>query len=190
MRMSRLLVGAAAAVLLVAYAATPAGAVWDPGLGGPKATGLNTDLTLTSTGAGQGVAGFIDPANRLSDPSVPYPTTNPMAPFVPNDESFAGVINATPIGGTTDVQMYCINILTSTFVGVGYELGDWTGANVNNVGFVARLLNDYFPTPIAAAASPTDNEKAAAVQAAIWYFSDNYVLNDQPTPCTTRWPTS
>ena len=79
MRMSRLLVGAAAAVLLVAYAATPAGAVWDPGLGGPKATGPNTDLALTSTGAGQGVTGFIDPADSVSDPSVPYPTTNPMA---------------------------------------------------------------------------------------------------------------
>ena len=85
--------------------------------------------------------------------------------------------------------MYCINILTSTYVGVGYELGDWTGANVNNVGFVARLLNDYFPNTHAAAASADDNQKAAAVQAAIWYFSDNYVLNDRPTRSTTRSPT-
>ena len=109
MRMSRLLGGAAAAVLLVAYAATPAGAVWDPGLAGPKQTGPNTDLTLTSTGAGQGVTGWIDPGNRLSDPNVAYPSTDPPGPgFVPNDEGFAGIINATPIGGTTDVKMYCI----------------------------------------------------------------------------------
>ena len=94
MRMSRLLVGAAAAVLLVAHAATPAGAVWDPGLGGsPKATGPNTDLVLTSTGAGQGVTGWIDPADTLSDPSVPYPTVDPPSPpFESRPESFAGVI--------------------------------------------------------------------------------------------------
>ena len=78
--------------------------------------------------------------------------------------------------------MYCINILTSTFIGVGYELGDWTGANVNNVGFVARLLNDYFPTTPRPANLPRrpdrrPSQKAAAVQAAIWYFSDNYVLS-------------
>ena len=44
MRMSRLLVGAAAAVLLVAYAATPAGAVWDPGLGVPRRRPVPTPI--------------------------------------------------------------------------------------------------------------------------------------------------
>lgn len=176
MRMSRLLVGAAAAVLLVAAAATPTGAVWDPRLGGPKATGPSTDLTLTSTGAGQGVTGWIDPSGVASDPSVPYPTTDPpVPPFTSRDESFAGIINATPVGGGADLHMYCINILTSTYIGIGYELGDWTGASVNNVGFVARILNDYFPNT-ALPALADDNQRAAAVQAAIWYFSDNYVL--------------
>ena len=189
MRTSRLLVGAAAAVLLVAYAATPAGAVWDPGLGGPRATGPNTDLELTSTGAGQGVTGWIDPANRLSDPSVPYPTTDPGPPFTSSDESFAGVINATPIGGGTDLHMYCINILTSTFVGVGYELGDWTGANVNNVGFVARLLNDYFPNT--ALPGPRRRQPEGGGRPGRDLVLQRQLHpQDRPTPSTTQWPTS
>ena len=178
MRMSRLLVGAAAAALLVAYAATPAGAVWDPGLGGPKATGPNTDLTLTSTGAGQGVTGFIDPANRLSDPSVPYPTTNPMAPFVPNDEGFAGVINATPIGGGTDAA----DVLHQ-HPDVHVHRGRLRARRLDRRQRQQRRLRGPAPqrllsrTNRAAPPLADDNQKAAAVQAAIWYFSDNYVLN-------------
>lgn len=176
MRMSRLLVGAAAAALLVVTAATPSGGVWDPGLGGPRSTGPNTDLVLSGIGPGQAVVGWIGPAGSASDPSVPYPTTDPASPpFTSQDESFAGVINASPVGGGPSLQMYCINILTPTNVGVGYELGDWGGANVTNVGYVARLLNDYFPNT-ALPALANDNERAAAVQASIWYFSDNYVL--------------
>ena len=54
-------------------------------------------------------------------------------------------------------------------------------ANVANVGFVARLLNDYYPNntaqpPIGANGINNTADQAAAVQAAIWYFSDNYVL--------------
>ena len=43
------------------------------------------------------------------------------------------------------------------------------------MGYVARLLNEYYPnTPAPALAN--GNETAAAVQAAIWYFTDKYVL--------------
>ena len=177
MRMSRLLVGAAAAVLLVAYAATPAGAVWDPGLGGPEGDRPQHRSDADQHRRRPGRHRVDRSGQQALRPVGALPDHGPLAPFVSNDESFAGVINATPIGGGTDLKMYCINILTSTFVGVGYELGDWTGANVNNVGFVARLLNDYFPNDREPAALADDNEKAAAVQAAIWYFSDNYVLN-------------
>ena len=51
-----------------------------------------------------------------------------------------------------------------------------TTSNVQNVGYVARILNEYYPNtdqPVLANA----NETAAAVQAAIWFFSDRYVLN-------------
>ena len=104
MRMSRLLVGAAAAVLLVAYAATPAGAVWDPGLAGPKADRSQHRSELTSTGPARVSRGgsIRGPAVR---PKRPYPSTGTArAGFVSNDEGFAGIIHATPIGGGTDCR--------------------------------------------------------------------------------------
>ena len=79
MRTSRLLVGAAAAVLLVAPRSDARRRGLGPRPRRPKATGPNTDLVLTSTGAGQGVTGGIDPADSVSDPSVPYPTWIPCA---------------------------------------------------------------------------------------------------------------
>ena len=76
--------------------------------------------------------------------------------------------------------MYCINILTPTAIGYGYNLGTWDAANVNNVGFVELLLDQYYPnTALPAIGSPgvvNGAAQAAAVQAAIWYFSDNYVI--------------
>jgi len=56
-------------------------------------------------------------------------------------------------------------------------LGTWDAANVPNVGYVARLLNDYYPHTNEPAALTNLNQKAAAVQAAIWFFSDRYVLS-------------
>jgi hypothetical protein len=109
MRMTRLLVAGAAAVVLVATAATPSGAVWDPGLGGARNTGANTEVVMSGTGPGQGVTGFIGPVGSVSDPSVPYPTTTPPG-FTPLNEGFAGIILATPVNppGSPPVQMYCI----------------------------------------------------------------------------------
>src|SRR5438045_2578502 len=100
MRMCRLLVGGAAALLLVATAATPSGAVWDPGFGGSRGNGPNTDLVLTGIGPGAGVTGLIGPVGSVSDPTVPYPATNPTG-FTPQNEGFAGVILATTTGGGT-----------------------------------------------------------------------------------------
>ena len=42
---------------------------------------------------------------------------------------------------------------------------------------MARLLNEYYPNSGEPAALTDLNQKAAAVQAAIWFFSDKYVLN-------------
>ena len=72
--------------------------------------------------------------------------------------------------------MFCIDIRTDTYPGIGYENGTWDASNVPNVGYIARILNDYYPNTGEPAAAPNDNVRAAAVQAAIWYFSDNYVL--------------
>ena len=134
---------------------------------------------MSGTGPGQGVTGFIaDPSNPF-DPVVDgYPPRNPPAPgFHPKDEGFAGIIYGTPAGGGATLKLYCIDINTLTYGGIGYALGTWDAANVPNVGYVARLLNDYYPNTNQPAALTNLNQKAAAVQAAIWFFSDRYVLS-------------
>src|SRR5206468_1637138 len=67
---------------------------------------------------------------------------------------------------------------TSTWNGIGYTLGNWTSSGVPNVGYVARLLNSNFPTvPSAPPGLASDAQRAAATQAAIWFFSDRFVLD-------------
>jgi hypothetical protein len=141
-------------------------------------SGSNTQLKLTGTGPGQGVTGYIANPSSTFDPTMaPYPSS-PPADFSPKDEGFAGVIYAQPPSGGTTETLYCIDINTDTYIGYGYVLGTWDAANVPNVGFVARLLNDYYPNNPNEPAALTDlNQRAAAVQAAIWYFSDRYVLS-------------
>ncbi|MET0143596.1 MAG: Cys-Gln thioester bond-forming surface protein [Ilumatobacteraceae bacterium] len=133
---------------------------------------------MTGTGPGHGVSGLIN-AVADSNPAVAYPPDT--IGFTPLNEGFAGIILAAPSGGSPVLQMYCIDILTPTSTGYGYNLGTWDEANVTNVGFVARLLNTYYPSNPAAPAIGVNGinntaDQAAAVQAAIWYFSDNYVL--------------
>ena len=88
------------------------------------------------------------------------------------NEGFAGIIHARPPDGGAKLSLYCIDILTATYGGIGYELGTWDTANVPNVGYVARLLNEYYPNTDEPAGLTDLNQKAAAVQAAIWYFTD------------------
>jgi TQXA domain-containing protein len=87
------------------------------------------------------------------------------------------VIIGTPAGGGPNLSLYCIDILANTYLGFGYELGTWDEANAPNVGFVARILDDYYPNTNEPSSLANLNQKAAAVQAAIWYFSDRYVLS-------------
>ncbi len=163
--------------------ASVAGAVWHgrPTRTTPRPrTDTNTQLRLTSLGPGQPVSGFIaDPGNPFNPVTEGYPTTDPDTTmgWSARDEGFAGVIHAQPPDGSAEISLYCIDISTETFLGTGYVLGTWDRANVPHVGWVARLLNEYYPTvPDKPAGLADVNETAAAVQAAIWFFSDRYVL--------------
>ena len=178
--MRRALVLSLAVVGLVAGVSTP---VLATPVGNPPVTpgsGANTDLVFTSTGAGQSVTGYIATSSSSFDPVTGYPpAANPPGPnFNPLNEGFAGVLRGTTQGGTPNaISLYCIDLLTSTYTGVGYTQGSWNQANVPNVGYVAQILNNYYPTVPTAPTAPNDNQRAAAVQAAIWFFSDRYVLN-------------
>ncbi|MEZ3159755.1 thioester domain-containing protein [Microbacterium sp. BWT-B31] len=94
-------------------------------------------------------------------PPVGYQATSPTASLVEavGDES-----------GQT-LQLYCIDLKTGTTTGNMYQLGTWGDADVPNSAYIAQLLGNYFPN----AGSPSD---VPAVQAAIWFFSDGFILDD------------
>ena len=131
-------------------------------------------MVMSGTGSGQGVRGFIADAGNSFDPvSEGYPTSNPAAGFSPKDEGFAGIIFGTATDGSNaQLSLYCFDINTNTSPGINYALGTWNASNVPNVNYVAQVLDNYYPKTNEPAALTDPNQKAAAVQAAIWFFSD------------------
>ncbi len=134
-------------------------------------------VDLAGVGAGQAVNGFVStltPAQRLTG----YPTAIDPA-WSAHNVGFAGLIRMQVIAGPgagATFETYCIDILTPTNIGFDYKRGEWTEAQIPNVGYIAQLLQSYSPTT----GEPSNlgaNARAAAVQSAIWYFSDGYVLS-------------
>jgi hypothetical protein len=135
--------------------------------------GLFTEAELTGVGDGRSLSGY-DPPEGF-DPLDGYPAAIP-ADSTAHAISFAGTLRiADPVSGRTGLT-YCIDLDTDTEVGVHYVIGDWDEANVPNLGYVSYILRRYFPTTDEPAAASTDANRAAAVQAAIWFFSDNLIL--------------
>ncbi len=138
---------------------------------------------MSGTGNGQSVSGFIATATNTFDPVKDgYPSSDPSTGGSPPlwntlNEGFAGIIRGQPTDGSPELRLYCIDILTETFGGIGYYLGTWDASNVPNVDYVGRLLNEYYPNKNEPASLTDLNQRAAAVQAAIWFFTDRYVLN-------------
>ena len=142
------------------------------------ARGSNTDLVMSGEGPGRALNGFVPNADNPFDPVVdPYPPSNPTSGFTRRDEGFAGILYGRPTGGGEQLNLYCIDLFAFTRVGIGYSYGTWDAANVPNVGYVARVLNEYYPATDEPASLSNVYDKAGAVQAAIWFFSDSYVLS-------------
>ncbi|MGB8876510.1 MAG: hypothetical protein WCD11_09350, partial [Solirubrobacteraceae bacterium] len=103
-------------------------------------------MRVTDWYPGQSVNGFIaDPSNPFDPVADGYPAQNPTDGWSTKNEGFAGVIHGTPPGGGAPLNLYCIDINTDTWGGIGYALGTWDASNVRNVGYVARILNEYYP---------------------------------------------
>ena len=146
--------------------------------------------TPTSNGPalvpGQKVNGFIADTATPSTRHAPYPPSNPTSGFTATERGFAGIIHGQPTDGSAALSLYCIDIRTNTYPGFGYGLGTWDAANVPNVGYVARLLNEYYPNNQRTRRADQSDQKAAAVQAAIWFFSDRYVLSTSDSAARRR----
>ncbi|PWB98280.1 thioester domain-containing protein [Homoserinimonas hongtaonis] len=175
-RKSLLAVSAAlASAALVLMSLTPAAARLPDEIPSNGALrGANTEIVITGTGAGQTITGSAPPTVIVQDPQAPYPAGPP--PGYVSQTTFAGVIDTASVADPDlTAQMYCINLRVPTSVGIGYESGTWEESNVPNIGYVTYILNNYYPT-VAAPAGLSTNQQAAAVQAAIWYFTDGFVL--------------
>ena len=161
----------------LAMAGPSASGVVIPTPQGRAQTGPNTEMIMSGTGPGQSVIGFIARSTSTFNPLNGYPSRNPGSDFTAKDEGFAGVIKGTLVNNGPTLNFYCIDIDTVTYNGIGYAHGTWDESNVPHVGYVARILSEYYPTVPTQPAGLTDNQRAAAVQAAVWYFSDRYVLD-------------
>jgi len=141
------------------------------------AVGSTTHIRITSLGAGLTLPGFQPRVPTTQDPTAPYPVRNPPGPAYTGSSNFAGTIITSSIDepGLT-AEMYCINLRVPTEVGIGYESGTWSESAVPNIPYVTYILNNYYPTTDEPATLSV-NERAAAVQAAIWYFTDGYLVN-------------
>ncbi|TFV83674.1 LPXTG cell wall anchor domain-containing protein [Microbacterium sp. dk485] len=148
--------------------------------------GPATDIELVSTGSGRSVAGAYPPSVITQDPAAAYPAA-PPADYTPHN-AFAGLLNAVSVSDPSQTaEVFCIDIRTPTGPGLGYENGTWDESTVPNLGQVTYILNNFYPAvPDAPASATTAGDRAAAVQAAIWYFTDGFVLNaDSPVRAAT-----
>ena len=171
------LLATVAMLLPLAAPATASFVEPDPNEPAPVA-GTNAEVVTTGLGPAQRVQAFVADNPTPPDPLAPYPEGNPVG--VPVTGRFAGIIITEDADGGTG-QMYCIDTAVETQVGIGYVQGAWDESNVANIGYVNYVLNNYYPANPAAPAGLTANQQAAAVQAAIWYFTDGYVVNTSET---------
>ena len=163
----------------------PAHAEPIPGTRGPTpAASPFTELQVGQITGELGVSdvdAFDAPLDTFN-PLEGYPAaTDIPATWDAHNLGYAGIIPAFDNEGN-QVLTYCIDLFTSTQTGVTYERDDWTEANVRNIGYVAHILQNYYPAEPDQPAGVANNVRAAAVQAAIWFFSDNLVVNPTLEP--------
>jgi Thioester domain len=89
----------------------------------------------------------------------------------PRHVRFAGLIRAEIDGTPTFV--YCIDINNPLQLNQPQEEGNWSDSNVPNLAKITRILQQR---PADATAARGNAVEAAAVQAAIWHFSDGFAL--------------
>ena len=96
---------------------------------------------------------------------------------------WAGQFHLT-IDGDGDLSAYCIDFFSGLADGDPYEEGDWSEANIANLGKVTWVLGHGFPMVSAAALAAasgatdlTDDEAAAATQMAVWFLTDGLDLD-------------
>ncbi|MEV5570405.1 thioester domain-containing protein [Spirillospora sp. NPDC052269] len=170
----------AAALVFLSLCVSPASAGVDPRHWdlGPRARAdlpPTAEFSLIALGPGGEITGYVgpdtvDPLNGY--PSSGYDTTG----FDRFDLPYAGIIQGAKADGTR-VRTYCLDLEHEVWGRMAYRYGTWSETQVVNLGYISRAIHDFYPNTDEPAGL-TDEEKATAVQAAIWFFSDRYVLAD------------
>ncbi|MGP3535920.1 thioester domain-containing protein [Microbacterium sp. RD1] len=161
------------AVTASALVAAPAFAAPDlDGVAG-AAPGVTTEATIVEMRLTSGLFGG-DVASAT--PQTPYPSGG-----LTNQRSVTTaqiVLDDPNAAGRQDLVTYCIDLGTETEVGVHYELGDWSTEILppDAQPYVQWILTNYFPQ-VPTAPAGTDAEKVRAVQGALWYFTDQFVVS-------------
>ncbi|MFJ3490661.1 thioester domain-containing protein [Leifsonia aquatica] len=150
----------------------PAGAVPNPG--DPIGSGPGDIATETTIGQLLNIGSVNGGQNPAVEATTPYPGA-PGVPVSNQTTAQAVLRDITDQVGPIQGLAYCIDLNTDTTVGVNYRLGPWTDANVPNLTYVNYILTHYFPN-VPSAPAGTAIQKVEAVQAAIWYFTDHFVL--------------
>lgn len=102
---------------------------------------------------------------------------------------FAGLLRA-QINGVP-AQMYCIDLAHPISSGLTLDEKDWNDAiegtlDSNDLPKIATILGNAYPNENPAfALAGTADDKSAAVQAAIWHYSDEFTL-DPNAPATVK----
>ncbi|MFC9559887.1 thioester domain-containing protein [Agromyces sp. NPDC056965] len=109
------------------------------------------------------------------DPLAGYPSF-PVG-LTPASQTTAQIQLKDSFGTATGVA-YCIDLETETRIGTNYDAGEWSETTIPNLSQVAYILTHYFPNTAEPAGLATPAEKTAAVQAAIWFFTDKFILAD------------
>lgn len=176
-RLAALLTTAAFIGALAFAGALPAAAEPDPD-GPPPGAPEDpfTDMVITGWDLSTGTTGVV---GTVQTPPPAYPATA-VGTETGHLAARIQVVDPADPGHTANV--YCIDLLTSTTTGVGYTSGSWSDSNVPNLMYIGYILTNYFPQVPTAPAGLTDTQRVAAVQTAIWYFSDGYVLSDDFDP--------
>lgn len=112
-----------------------------------------------------------------SEEAVKAAGLNPVHPSIPYaGEAFVGTLNVSVDGQPN--EFYCTDLSTELCYLVCYEQGpDLTATEV------VHILNNFYPAlPGEPAALATDDERAAAVQLAIWHFTDGIDISTGGSP--------
>ncbi|MGE0880390.1 MAG: Cys-Gln thioester bond-forming surface protein [Acidimicrobiia bacterium] len=104
---------------------------------------------------------------------------------------FAGTLRV-QINGV-NASAYCIDLTRPIKGGVNLTEKDWSAAvegslTTSDLDKIGRILANNYPNPTPAgfALSGSASEQAAAVQAAIWHFSDNFTLTPSAGQATLK----